>query len=111
MKKPLSYFVFAVLGTLLILTLLYESGSSFPACQAWGSFISGWGMGHHGMMRRGPGFNYSLLIFLLMVFLLAYLLLREDGEEKPIQVLNRRLARGEVSPEEYKRIKRELLEE
>jgi len=107
MDRALSYGVFAILGFLLILTILYEGGSSFGPCQAWGNFIGG---GHGGMHHGGQGWGLSFIAFWALVFILLYLLLRGE-EEDSLEVLNKRLARGEISTEEYNRIKKEIRED
>ena len=103
MKKHLGYITFAVLGFLLLLTLLYESGYPFALCQAWG-----------GMMHRpyAMGYGFFGIFFLLLVLAFLYLLLagREEKEGSAIDILNRRLARGEITREEYLEMKREILE-
>ncbi len=117
MRKILTYTVFGILGLLLLLTLLYESGSSFAPCQAWGSFITG-GQGYGGMHAmhgyRGGfgflGFRGFGLAFWVLVGLLIYLLLRDSGDnESAIEILNKRLARGEITREDYLKLKREII--
>jgi putative membrane protein len=112
MKKRLSYIAFAILGFLLLLTLLYEAGVQWAPCMAWGSLIAPGGMAE--MHRRhvfGYGFRGFGIAFWVLVLAFLYLLLagREEKGESAIDILNRRLARGEITREEYLEMKREIL--
>ncbi len=104
--RLVSYLVFGILAVLLVLTFMYESGSNFAPCVAWGSFIGG---GMHGMHGYGFGFPLRGLIFWILLALLIYLLIdKRESKEDAIDILNRRLARGEITKEEYIALKREI---
>ena len=112
MKRYLGYAAFAVLAFLLLLTVMYEAGSSWSMCRAWGGLIAPGGMAE--MHRRhvfGYGFTGFGLLFWVLVFAFIYLLLSGDRkeEESAIDILNKRLARGEITKEEYMQLKREIL--
>ncbi len=110
MKRYLGYVAFGILGFLLLLTAMYEAGSSWSMCQAWGSFIAPGGMA--GMHRHmfGYGFTGFGLLFWLLVLAFIYLLLSGGRrEESAIDILNKRLAKGEITREEYIKLKKEIL--
>jgi putative membrane protein len=112
MKKYLSYIAFAILGFLLLLTILYETGSPWGVCQAWGSIIAPGSMAEmHRRHMFGYGFRGFGLLFWVLVFAFIYLLIAGDRkeEESAIDILNKRLARGEITKEEYMEMKREIL--
>ena len=67
----------------------------------------------------GYGFNWLIMVlmmFLSLAFLVAVVLVivwavnrsRPGGLESPLDILKRRYARGEISKEEYDRMKQEL---
>ncbi|MDQ7858794.1 MAG: SHOCT domain-containing protein [Armatimonadota bacterium] len=103
-----------VVGALILIPLL------------GGGMMGGWGMGPGmmgpGMMGgqwygRGGGpfllsgiFWLAILagVVLLIVSLVRQAPPRAGGEEAPLEILKRRLARGEISREEYDALKREL---
>ena len=110
MRRYLSYAVFAILGFLLLLTLLYEAGAPWGVCQAWGSFIAPGSMMEMHRRMFGYGFSGFGLAFWLLVLAFIYLLLAGGRkEESAMDILNRRLARGEITKEEYMEMKREIL--
>ncbi|NOZ59996.1 MAG: SHOCT domain-containing protein [Euryarchaeota archaeon] len=108
MKRYLGYITFAVLGFLLLLTVLYETGHPWGLCQAWGGMME-----MHRRYAFGYGFSIFGIAFWVLVLAFLYLLLtgREEREESAIDILNRRLARGEITREEYLEMKREILGE
>jgi putative membrane protein len=72
---------------------------------------NGFGMGY-GM---GFGFIFQLLIFVLF-FLIVWWLIRSvptmgiAKSEKPLDILKRRLAKGEITRKEYEELKKEVEE-
>lgn len=73
-------------------------------------------MRHHGYYDGYSSFNYyvnSLLIFIAcsVIFICLMLLYSQKAHSKntALTILNDRLSRGEISIEEYREIKRELL--
>lgn len=72
------------------------------------------GWGH--MMDFGYGGMFMWIIFLILVVLVVYLILRSTGakpsagsfQETPLDILKRRYANGEITKEEFERMKRDL---
>ena len=71
----------------------------------WGNY--GWGMGF--------GWFFMILFWVLIIFGVVYLirLLTRDKEEKqqhesPLDILKKRYARGEITKEEYEKVKSDL---
>lgn len=68
------------------------------------------------MMGFGPGGMFMGIIVLIIVIIVAYLVIRalskeraESGiQETPLDILNKRYAKGEISKEDYDRMKEEL---
>jgi putative membrane protein len=61
------------------------------------------------------GLLWFILVILPMVgiiFLILYIVIRESHvkpeSDKPLQILKERLAKGEITEEEYQRLKKEL---
>jgi putative membrane protein len=113
MRKYLLYGAFALLVLFLLLTFGYEMGYGGAPYQYWGGMMHQGGMGMHGQMMGGYGFGGFGLLFWVLVVLFIFVLLggRETGEvrETPIDILNRRFARGEISRDEYNQTKKEIL--
>jgi len=71
----------------------------------WGNY--GWGMGF--------GWFFMILFWVLIIFGVVYLvrLLTRDKEEKqqhasPLDILKKRYARGEITKEEFEKVKSDL---
>ncbi|NOZ58917.1 MAG: SHOCT domain-containing protein [Euryarchaeota archaeon] len=113
--RRLTLLTFGLLLLLLLLTWHYERGSAFLLCRAWGDFLTGaWGGGMAEMHMRhmgGYGFRGFGLAFWALVLAFLYLLLSDRRRSTAaIDELNARLARGEITREEYLEVRR-LLEE
>jgi putative membrane protein len=111
--RDVAIIALAVIGVLIVIPLL------------GGGMMAGWGTGP-GMMgggwyggRWGGGLHLLGGLFWLAVLtgvvLLVVSLVRQQapsrpagGEEAPIEILKRRLARGEISREEYESLKKEF---
>ena len=69
--------------------------------------IYGCGMG----MMQGYGWIFQVLIFIAF-FLVVWWLIKEQPKrvkkEKPIDILKRRLASGEISRQEFEELKKEI---
>ena len=72
----------------------------------WGTY--GWGMGF--------GWIFMILFWALVIFGIVYIIqtiLRRAGqpgaEESPLDILKKRYAKGEISKEEFDRIKDDIL--
>lgn len=112
--RDIAIIVLVVVGVLVLLPLLGGLG-----------MMGGWGMGH-GMMgpwgaaRWGGGWGHPFLggIFWLLIIggiaLVVASLVRGSAPptasgEAPLDILKRRLAKGEITLEEYEALKKELL--
>ncbi len=77
----------------------------------WGFGMMGPGMMGRGMMGYGGG-GFGLLILLLLiagiVLIVRGLTRKEPTSEDPLEVLKRRLARGDISKEQYEELKHAL---
>lgn len=112
--RDIAIIVLVVVGVLVLLPLLGSHG-----------MMGGWGPGH--MMGGGPwsggrwGMGFPLLggIFWLLIIggiaLVVAALVRQapvapgSPGEAPLDILKRRLAKGEITLEEYEALKRELV--
>lgn len=113
-KEYLVYIGFAAIMILLLGTFLYDSDALWGPCGgSWG----GAGRGHHGMYQRGffgVGFyGFGLLFWVLVAFFVVLVWLGSRGkdrenEEEHLNILKRRYARGEITREEYNRMREEL---
>ncbi len=82
----------------------------------WGFGMMGPGMMDPGMMGRGMmgygGGGFGVLIVLLLiagiVLIVRGLTRKEPTAEDPLEMLKRRLARGEISKEQYEELKHVL---
>lgn len=74
----------------------------------WGDYAWGWGMGFGWLFMT----IFWVLVVLGIVYLVRTLAAKEKSgpaEELPLDILKRRYAKGEISKEEYDRIKDDLL--
>jgi len=107
-NRDLVIILVIVLGVVLLVPIL---GASF-----WG-----WGMmGPGGMMGRGMMGGYGwggfgLLPLLALILLVAGIVLvargaigRATADDEPLQILKQRLARGEITPQQYEELKKAL---
>ncbi len=76
----------------------------------WGFGMMGPGMMGPGMMSYGGGAGLLTLVLLIVgIVLIARGLTRKGStSEEPLEVLKRRLARGEISKEQYEELKHSL---
>jgi len=81
---------------------------SFFASAAYADGMNGDGDWH--MMGGGLMWLFWILVIGVIVFLLVNALKKQDSEprETPLDILNTRYARGEISKEEYERMKRDI---
>ena len=73
----------------------------------------GWGMGHGWGMGLGWLFMIAFwLLFILGVFYIIKLISsggkRGPSEESPVDILKKRYAKGEISKEEFEKIKEDI---
>jgi putative membrane protein len=108
------YIGFGFILLLLGVSFVYQGGSLWGPCR-----MSGYGdqavMGS-GMHRGGAGFfglgfhGFGLLFWLLVVFFIVLVFTNGRRGEGAMDILNKRYARGEISREEYLRMKDEMEE-
>lgn len=108
-SRDLGIALLVVLGALIVLPIFMMS--------MWG----GWGMMGPGMMgpgmmggRWGPGagFGFGPLVLLLVIGGIVLIVLaftrKEPRGEEPLGLLKRRLAKGEITGEQFEELKRAL---
>jgi|Deesub1362A_J573_1020465.scaffolds.fasta_scaffold00151_22 putative membrane protein len=115
MRNYWAYIIFGFLAVILVLTYGYESGYRAAPYRYWGGMMHHSGVGMmHGPMMGGYGFGGFGLLFWILVVVFVVLILKwgkseERIKETPIDILNKRFARGEITKEEYLRIKEDIL--
>jgi uncharacterized membrane protein len=104
-SRDLGIALLVVLGALVLLPVLMMS--------AWG----GWGMMGPGMMGpgimgrwgSGVGFGFGPLVLLLFIGGIVLIVLaftrKEPRGEEPLELLKRRLAKGEITKEQFEALK------
>lgn len=72
----------------------------------YGPHIGGMGLG-------GLGFGGFGLLFWVLVAIFIYLLVKGKDDKKPtaVDILNKRFAKGEITREDYVRMKKEIIGE
>ena len=71
----------------------------------------GWFWGHMGF-----GWLFWIIIIVLFVWVITQIVSRNRGSEShlqketPLEILKKRYARGEISHEEYERMKKDLMD-
>ena len=97
---------------LLAVTFVLDDDSYWGPCKGRRG-TSGQGI-HQGMRHRGQeyfgvGFyGFGLLFWVLVVFFIVLVFFNSARRENAIDILNKRYAQGELSREEYTRMKEEL---
>jgi putative membrane protein len=100
---------------------LLLSLSLASSCGGYYGPMGGWGMGPGMMGGYGPGYGYGFggmfmgLLFFIAIAVIIYFIFHSAktkgigfGGESAIDILKKRLARGEISKEEYDRMKEDL---
>jgi len=122
MKKGL--LVLAVLTILGFASsdLLAQGGPGYGGYGGYGGgYGPGWGMGPGMMWGYGPGFGYGFggifmgILFLIIIGVVIYFIVHATktkgsgfGGESALDILKKRLAKGDISKEEYNKIKNDL---
>ena len=77
----------------------------------WGDY--GWGMGHGWGM--GLGWFFMIIFWVLIILGIMYLIrltvgrgVKKQAEESPLEILKRRYAKGEITREEFEKMKDDL---
>lgn len=111
--------VWIILAVVLVLILLagplvfvgvWFMGSSMmgPGMMGWRGYGYGYGFNWLGALLR----ILLIIIFLVLIAFGIYYLAgggRRAASDRPLEILKERYARGEISKEEYERIRQELL--
>jgi len=108
-NRDLTIVLVVILGVVLLVPVL---GASF-----WGGGM----MGPGGMMGRGMmggygwGGGFGIVPLLTLILLIAGVILvargaigRTPQSDEPLQILRQRLARGEITPQQYEELKKAL---
>ena len=98
------------------LPLLLMVTAFLAACARDYPYGPGGGWGH--MMYYGYGGGFMWILFIVVIGVLIYLLLQNakakggtgGAGETPLDILKKRYARGELTKEDYDRMKKELTE-
>lgn len=102
-SRELTTVLLVILGVIVLLPVLGMS--------LWGFGMMGPGMMGPGMMGRGAGGFAGLTLLLLLAGIVLIVLgftRRESRLEEPLEILKRRLARGEITREQYAEMKQAL---
>ena len=102
---------------LLRLTMIGVLTITFVSCYGRPGGPGG-GYGGH-MMGYGFGGGYMWIIWIVLIGLVVYFVVAQrksdtrlgsgnDNRERPIDILKKRYAMGEISKEEYERLKRDI---
>ena len=102
-SRELTTVLLVILGVIVLLPVLGMS--------LWGFGMMGPGMMGPGMMGRGAGGFAGLTLLLLLAGIVLIVLgftRRESRPEEPLEILKRRLARGEITREQFEEMKQAL---
>jgi putative membrane protein len=96
--------VYAILGAILM---------AIPAEAQWRGYGPGCGMmgwGHHGLLWPIPVGLLSILVILSIIwFVRSMARSRKDGtEDSAIEIVKKRYAKGEITREEFEKIKEDI---
>jgi putative membrane protein len=92
------------LGLILLILAIASSACAYPR---------GWHMMNWGHMDTGYGGVIMWIIFLALIAVVVYFLvsgkkLIKKDEETPLEILKKRYAKGEISKQEYEKMKKDL---
>lgn len=103
-SRDLTIVLLVILGVFVLLPVLGMS--------LWGFGMMGSGMMGPGMMGgyRGGGFGLLALLLLIVgiVLIARGFTTKETKAEEPLEILKRRLARGEITKEQFDELKQTL---
>ena len=109
-SRDLTVVLLVILGVLVLLPVLGMTLGGFGGMMGPG--MMGPGMMGPGMMGGGGYGGFGLLTLLLLVAGVVLIVLaftrREGRSDGALEILKQRLARGEVTPEQYEELKKVL---
>jgi putative membrane protein len=95
------------LPVMLLITALFTSSCYYPS---GGHMMDDW-----GHMSWGYGGVFMWLLFLVLIGVVVYFVVRGEkwmrrggGDETALDILNKRYAKGEITEQEYKKMKKEM---
>lgn len=102
-SRDLTIVLLVILGIFVLMPVLGMSLGGF-------GMMGGHGMWGRGMMGYGGGWGlFVWLLILAGIVLIALGVFRKDARpESPLDVLKRRLARGEITKEQFEELKQAL---
>jgi putative membrane protein len=62
----------------------------------------------HGYLGMGYGWLFQLAVFILFFLVVWWLLKSQKDSQSPSEILKTRLAKGEITKEEYHTLKKEI---
>ncbi|MCL6498950.1 MAG: SHOCT domain-containing protein [Firmicutes bacterium] len=96
--------VLLFLGASVLLPVLAMSLGGFGMMGS--GMMGGWGAGQGFARLGGPGLPTVLLLAAAVLIVLA--LTRREAPDRALEILKQRLARGEISPEQYAELNKTL---
>lgn len=99
-SRDLTIALVAFLGVLVLLPFLLMGGMMGPGMMGWRMGPQGWG--------GGFGALFSLLVIAGIVLIVAAIIRRSARPEDPATLLKLRLARGEITREQFEELKKAL---
>ncbi len=116
-SRDLTVVLLVVLGVLVLLPALGMAlgglGMMGWGGPGWGpgmmgpGMMAGWGYGRSFGWFGGPGV-LTLLLLVVGVVLLVLAFTRREHPDGALEILKQRLARGEITPEQYEELKKTL---
>ena len=103
-----------------VLGVMFSIPFFMASCEPVDSYHHGYGWMHPGwtgMMDYGWGGTIMLLLLLVVIIVVVYAVMRNQGSspnifssqnETPLDILKKRYARGEITKEEFDRMKNDL---
>jgi putative membrane protein len=103
------------LWIVVVLILIVVGITSFGVTQPNFCGTWGWGhYGHYGIRNLWYGGIIMWLIFLIIIGVIIYFIINRDklvkreGDETPLEILKKRYAKGEITKEEFEKLKKDI---